>query len=530
MTNDPSADSTPNQPDVDPTTNAGGDPVADRRAKLEKLRDQFKVDPFGQRTTELVSLAQARAAYDTAADEAHKAASAAKDTEATDRRPVVRVAGRVVLHRDIGKLIFMILRDDTGDLQVALSKKSVDETSFGLAKLADLGDVVITKGPLGTTKTGELTIWSAGEETFSIATKSLAPPPNKHQGLTDAELRYRKRYVDLYANPPVMNTFVTRSRIIKRVRDFLDTPPAQLGQGFLEVETPMMQPIAGGAAARPFITHHNALDIKLFLRIAPELYLKRLLVGGMPRVFEINRNFRNEGLSYRHNPEFTMLELYQAYGDYNTMMEISETLINTLATEICGNDTLAFGETQVSYKLPFKRLKYHEAFEQTNGFASSDHDKLVSKAKELHIESNGKAHDVLLSEVWEETVEPALDPAQPTFIIDYPASLCPLTKRKSDTPEIAERFELYVAGMELANAYTELNDPDIQEANFKQQLAGQKDEDSMAKMDMDFIEALRVGMPPAGGLGIGIDRLVMLLTNSKSIRDVILFPLMRPQD
>lgn len=525
MSNPPSNEPAPTQP-------TGGDPIADRRAKLAKLREQFKIDPYGHRITGLISLAQAREAYDAAADEAHKAATAAKDPNPVDNRTQARVAGRVVLHRDIGKLIFMTLRDDTGDLQIALSKKSVSEHAFNLGKLADLGDVVVATGKLATTKTGELTLWAEGdsETAFIIATKSLAPPPEKYHGLTDPELRYRKRYVDLYANPEVMDTFIKRSRIIKRVRDFLCTPPDHIGPGFLEVETPMMQPIAGGAAARPFITHHNALDIQLFLRIAPELYLKRLLVGGMPRVFEINRNFRNEGLSYRHNPEFTMLELYQAYGDYNTMMEIAETLINTIATEICGNTTLPFGEHQVNYALPFKRVKYHEIFEQVNGFASSDHDKLVARAQQLHINPVGKDHDVLLSEVWEHTVEPALDPTQPTFIIDYPASICPLTKAKADQPAIAERFELYIAGMEVANAYTELNDPDVQEANFKQQLAGQKEEDSMAKMDMDFVEALRVGMPPAGGLGIGIDRLVMLMTNSRSIRDVILFPLMRPQD
>ena len=533
-----------------------GDPVADRRIKLARLRDEFKVDPFGHRVAGLISLADARARFDKAADDAQKAAP---NDPAADKRPVVRVAGRVVLHRTFGKLTFLTLRDETGELQIGVSKKAVDEQSFKLSELADLGDIVVAAGRLGTTKTGEVTVWAQGFPSpyasgnsvftqflhalsanpddvpaFQIATKSLAAPPGKWEGLQDPELRYRKRYVDLYANPEVMKTFLTRSRILKRVRDFLTSPPEAIGAGFIEVETPMMQSIAGGAAARPFTTHHNALDIELFLRIAPELYLKRLLVGGMPRVFEINRNFRNEGLSVRHNPEFTMLELYQAFGDYNTMMQIAETLINTLATEICGSDKLPFGDKTIDYSLPFTRVKYHEAFEKVNGFPSSDYEKLVAKARELHknpIGENGvpKDHDVLLSEVWEETVEPSLDPTRPTFVIDYPAAICPLTKIKADQPRIAERFELYVAGMELANAYTELNDPDVQDANFRKQLAGQKAEDSMATMDHDFVEALRVGMPPAGGLGVGIDRLVMLLTNSRSIRDVILFPLMRPQ-
>ncbi|MCE9589896.1 MAG: lysine--tRNA ligase [Planctomycetes bacterium] len=510
-----------------------GDPIADRRKKLHRLTEEFGIDPFGQRIDGLVTLADARGLFDANADAATKAPGFAA---AADQRPLVRVAGRIVLHRDIGKLVFLTLRDHTGDIQVGVSAKAVDEKSIKLAKIADLGDIAVAYGRLGTTKTGEITVWAEtakgaepGVPAFTIATKSLAPPPEKWHGLQDPELRYRKRYVDLYVNPDVMATFVKRSRIVKRIRDFLTTPPADLGAGFIEVETPMMQPVAGGAAARPFTTHHNALDIGLFLRIAPELYLKRLLVGGIPRVFEINRNFRNEGLSQRHNPEFTMLELYQAFGDYHAMMAITERLIHAVAMEVVGAATLPFGDLTIDYTLPFPRVKYHEVFEAVNGFASSDHDRLLALARSLHIENAAaKDHDVLLSEVWEHTVEPKLDPSRPTFVIDYPAAICPLTKRKADNPAVAERFELYVAGMELANAYTELNDPDTQLANFQQQLAGQKEEESMAKMDMDFVDALRVGMPPAGGLGVGIDRLVMLMTNSRSIRDVILFPLMRP--
>ncbi|MEQ9459790.1 MAG: lysine--tRNA ligase [Phycisphaeraceae bacterium] len=501
--------------------------LADRRKKLTRLRDEFAIDPYGQRVDGLVSLDTARHRYDPSADEAHKA------NADDDRRPMARVAGRVIQHRVMGNLIFMLLRDESGDLQIAVSKKAVGPETFRMAKAVDLADLVMAEGPLAKTKTEEITLWStrhdgAAEGGFAVTTKSLALPPNKFQGLTDAELRYRKRYVDLYDNPEVMGVFRQRSRIIAKVRTFLTDPPAHIGDGYLEVETPMMQPIPGGAAARPFITHHNALDLELFLRIAPELYLKRLLVGGMRRVFEINRNFRNEGLSPRHNPEFTMLELYQAYGDYQSMMALTETLINTIAKETIGSKVLAFNEQQIDYALPFRRATYHELFEEHNGFPAGDMALLKNKAQELDIETDGKDADLLLSEVWEETVEQHL--IQPTFVIDYPASLCPLTKQKSGKPEIAERFELYIAGMEIANAYTELNDPDVQEANFRQQIDGiDHEESTFRNVDEDFLEALRVGMPPAGGLGVGIDRLVMLMTNQRSIRDVILFPLMRPQ-
>jgi len=511
------ADSTSQSPQP-----SASDLVADRRRKLERMRDEFAIDPYGSRVDSLCSLSDARNQYDETADQENK------ENSDVDNRPVVKIAGRIVLHRDIGKLVFMTLRDASGDLQVAANKRQLGEQAFKLAKLVDIGDIVVAQGPIAKTKTGEITVWASGDEGFAVACKSLAPPPSEYYGLNDPEQRYRKRYVDLYANPEVAQTFQTRSRIIKGVRDFLTEPPAEIGPGFLEVETPMMQPIAGGAAARPFTTHHNALDIDLFMRIAPELYLKRLLVGGLPRVFEINRNFRNEGIDRSHNPEFTMMELYQAFGDYNAMMVLTETLINTLAQEIGGNETLPFGDHEVNYALPFRRAPYHELFEEHNGFPASDHDKLVEKAKSLDIDSAGKDHDVLLNEVWEETVESHL--IQPTFVIDYPASLCPLTKQKVGKPEIAERFELFITGMELANAYTELNDPDVQKANFEQQIDGLDDEESTFRaMDHDFIESLMVGMPPAGGLGIGIDRLVMLLTNSRSIRDVILFPLMRPQ-
>jgi len=504
------------------------DQAADRRKKLDRLRDEFKIDPYGQRVDGLISLAAARDAYDEQADAAHQA------NKDDDRRPVVAVAGRVVLHRDIGKLVFMTVRDSSGDIQIAANKRALNDSAFNLAKIVDLGDVVVAVGPLAKTKTGEITVWATsptdrkGVDGFAIATKSLAPAPGKWEGLQDPELRYRKRYVDLYANPQVMRTMQTRSRILKATRDFF------FERDFLEVETPMMQPIPGGAAARPFTTHHNALDIDLYMRIAPELYLKRLLVGGMPRVFEINRNFRNEGIDRSHNPEFTMLELYEAFGDLYSVLDHTEQLFQHIAKLVKqgGDDlVLPFDEHVIDYG-NFRRAKYLDLFEEHNGFAASDHAKLVAKAKALHIQVvvNGveKAHDLIVNDVWEEAVETHL--IQPTFVIDYPASLCPLTKRKPSEPEIAERFELFIAGMELANAYTELNDPDVQQANFEQQITGEDDEAATFRnVDHDFLEALRVGMPPAGGLGIGIDRLVMLMTNNRSIRDVILFPLMRPQ-
>ncbi len=516
------------------------DQEAERRETLRLLREEVGVDPYGERVDGLVPLAHAAALYDPEADRRVRETS-----DAGDGRPHVRVAGRVVLHRDIGKLVFATLRDVTGDLQVAVSKKEVDSTAFRLAKLTDLGDIVMVDGRVGKTKTGETTVWATGEGGCRIVTKSLAPPPEKRKGLQDPELRYRRRYVDLYANPSVMRTFLLRSRLLKAIRDFLTEPPDDLAPGYIEVETPMMQPVAGGAAARPFVTHHNALDLDLFLRIAPELYLKRLLVGGLPRVFEINRNFRNEGVSPRHNPEFTMLELYQAFGDYRSMMDLTERLVQRMASIAAseregdgsgseeetapddGAPRLPYGDRWIDFSLPFRRATYHELFEEHNGFPATDRRKVTSKARELGVEAEGKDTDVLLQDIWEETVEPNL--IRPTFVMDYPATLSPLTRPKRDTPDLAERFELYIGGLELANAYTELNDPDVQEANFRRQIDGLGEEEATFRtMDMDFIEALKVGMPPAGGLGVGVDRLIMLLTNSRSIRDVILFPLLRP--
>lgn len=425
-----------------------------------------------------------------------------------------RAAGRIVLLRDIGKLIFITLRDSSGKIQLGLSKKMLADQWDSL-KLLELGDIIGATGQLGRTRTGEITIWA---EDVKMLSKALLQPPEKFHGLSDIDLRYRQRYVDLWANPEVMTRFTKRSDILASLRSFLQ------GKGFSEVETPMMQAIAGGAAARPFITHHNTLDIDLYLRIAPELFLKRLLVGGMERVFEVNRNFRNEGLSTRHNPEFTMLELYQAYADYNIMMELTEELVSELIAKHCEGAELEFGDMKINFARPWRRAKYADLLKEHAGCDIDDIAAVRAKAKELKINEAGMDDEVVINEVFEETVEENL--VDPTFVIDYPAKLCPLTKRSKSSPEYAERFELFVGKMELANAYTELNDPAVQEENFRRQLKGE--EETMATMDDDFINALKYGMPPAGGLGIGIDRLVMLLTGATSIRDVILFPLLKP--
>lgn len=514
-------------PQDDAPQRSARDLLADRRTRLDRLRDEHQVDPFGGRVDGLTGLADAKARYDEAADTAHK------ENPEEDGRPVVKVAGRVMQHRVMGNLIFMLLRDESGDLQLAASKKLIGPATFKVAKLAELSDIVTAEGPLAKTKTGEITVWATAkpqdadggedesEPAFAVAAKSLALPPNKFQGLQDAEQRYRKRYVDMYANPEVIKTFQQRSKIVGEIRRFMD------GRSFLEVETPMLQPIAGGAAARPFSTHHNALDIPLFLRIAPELYLKRLMVGGLPRVYEINRNFRNEGVDRSHNPEFTSMEVYQAFGDYLTMMELTESLIRHLATTIKADGIIEWDGTQIDYSKPFARVKYAELFERANGFEMTDIERVREKARGIGINEKGKDDWLVVNEVFEATAEGGL--VQPTFVMDYPSVISPLTRPRKDNPDLCERWDLFIGEMEIGPAYTELNDPDIQEAKFKEQLAGADDEESTFRsMDEDFLEALRVGMPPAGGLGLGIDRIVMLLTGQRSIRDVILFPLMRP--
>jgi len=368
---------------------------------------------------------------------------------------------------------------------------------------------------LGRTKTGEITIWA---DELVLLSKCLLPPPEKFHGLADVDQRYRQRYVDLWANPEVMERFKKRSAIVGTIRDYLKS------RDFLEVETPMMQAIAGGAAAKPFITHHNSLDMDLFLRISPELFLKRLLVGGMERVFEVNRNFRNEGLSRQHNPEFTMLEVYQAYADYNVMMDLTEEVISLCIEQHCEGAQLQFAEFTIDFTRPWRRARYADLLKEYAGCDIDDIEAVRAKARELELDEADMDDAIVVNEVFETTVEHNL--VAPTFVIDYPAALCPLARRKADDPKYSARFELFVARMELANAYTELNDPAEQYENFLTQLRGQ--DESLTNMDSDYVTALKYGMPPAGGLGIGIDRLVMVLTGAASIRDVVLFPLLRP--
>lgn len=506
--------------------------VAARRTKLDTLRKDMALEPFGRRQDGLVALTAARAQFNEQAHVAYETAAQARKTDPSatvhDARARVRVAGRVVQHRDLGKLVFFWLRDSSGDLQVTVSKANVSEAEFALAKMLDYGDLAVAEGAIGRTNKGEVCVWASHLE---LASKSLAAPPGKWHGLEDAELRYRQRYVDMYTNPETVRVFEQRSRIISMVRRFMEA------RGFLEVETPMMQPIAGGAAARPFVTHHNALDMDLFLRVAPEIYLKKLMVGGMRKVFEINRNFRNEGVDRKHNPEFTAMEAYEAFGDYMTMLEMVESLLHSTASAVAGvpeggdGPVLPFGDLQIDYRKPFQRVRYEDLFQRAFGFDMRDEAKVRATARSMNMAKvDALDHWLVVNELFERKAEALLDPQKPTFVLDYPSAISPLTRPSRERPEIAERWDLFAAGMELGPAYTELNDPDIQLAKFTEQLKGADDEETTFRtLDMDFVNSLRVGMPPAGGMGLGIDRLIMLLTNSQSIRDVILFPLMRPE-
>src|SRR3954447_10762335 len=488
--------------------------------RLEKLKriEALGHDPWGQRFDGHRAIADVRALTVPRPEPTTGATSNVPG-------PTVRVAGRIMLRRKQGKVYFLEIRDWTERMQVFIGMNQVGEAGWALAGELDLGDLIGVDGTLGYTRTGELTVFATA---LTFLAKSLSSPPEKWHGLTDVEQRYRNRSVDLFSNPESLRTFLGRSKVVAAFRTVM------AARGFVEVETPTMQPIAGGAAARPFVTHHNTLDLTLYLRIAPELYLKRLLVGGMERIFEIGRVYRNEGISPRHNPEFTMMEAYQAYGDYHSMMDLTEALIVGAIDAIDGVYRRPYtlpgaqgGEVTIDFTPPWPRRTYAELFRQHAGVEMTDRAGVGAKAESLGIATAGKDPDVVVSEVFEEVVEDRLE--GPIFVVDYPAAICPLTRRKASNPAVAERFELFVHGMELANAYTELNDPLLQEALFKKQLAGQKEEDSMAKMDDDFIRALKHAMPPAGGLGIGIDRLCMLLMDQASIRDVILFPLLLPQ-
>ncbi len=456
--------------------------------------------------------------------------------------PRVKIAGRILLIREFGKTAFLVLSEGTARIQIYCRKDTLSDREWQLYKNLDAGDWIAAEGAVFRTKTNELSVKA---EHIHFLVKALRPLPSKWHGLTDVEQRYRQRYVDLIVNDDVKTTFETRAKIVRAIRNWFDT------HGFIEVETPMMQPIAGGAAARPFITHHNALDIDLFLRIAPELYLKRLIVGGLQRVYEINRNFRNEGISVRHNPEFTMLEFYQAYADYEDLIVETEDLIGGLVREVKGSETLTYRGSEISFERPFARFTMKEAIAHFSGgkiepAALDDRAKLVAlvmkygehrpvkadgtegpegtPVQKIDTMNDGK----LIAELFESVAEEHL--MQPTFITDFPVEVSPLSKQRRDDPRYVERFELYIAGMEVANAFSELNDPDEQARRFQQQLAEREHGDEEAHQpDEDYVTALEYGMPPTGGEGVGIDRLTMILTDSPSIRDVILFPLMRPK-
>ena len=438
-----------------------------------------------------------------------------------------RTAGRVLGIRSFGKANFLVVSDGKARIQVYVRQDSVPETDFTVFGLLDFGDWVGVEGRLFRTRTGELTIWASS---LTFLAKCLLPLPEKWHGLQDVETRYRQRYLDLAVSPESRRVFEVRSRVVAAMRDFL------IGRGFLEVETPMMQPIAGGALARPFVTHHNALDMTLYMRIAPELYLKRLTVGGIDRVFEINRNFRNEGISTQHNPEFTMLEFYWAYADYTDLMTLTETLLQEVARKATGGDEVDFGPHRISLRPPFRRLSLRaavrEAAETRLGRAVDpaalyDRESAAALAASLDVPvTRAMGAGKITAEIFEALCEDDL--VQPTFVHDFPTEVSPLSKQKPDDPETVERFELYIGGFEVANAFSELNDPVEQRRRFDEQLRSRAGGDDEAHvMDEDYIRALEFGMPPAGGEGLGVDRLVMLLTNSPSIRDVILFPLMR---
>ncbi|MGE3724452.1 MAG: lysine--tRNA ligase [Candidatus Sericytochromatia bacterium] len=480
-----------------------------RRHKLDQLREAG-ISPYPYHFDRTHTFAQIREAY------AEKLANGEKSEE------VVTIAGRITGWRGKGKLTFLDLRDGGERLQGMIMLNKIGEEAYQQLKMLDIGDMVGLKGLVARTNTGELSVQA---EELTLLAKSLRPLPEKYHGLTDVDLRYRQRYLDLIVNPEVRETFVARSRALSLIRQFLTV------REFLEVETPMLHPIPGGAAARPFKTHHNALDMELFLRIAPELYLKRLIVGGFDRVFELNRNFRNEGMSTRHNPEFTMLELYQAYADYQDMMNLTEELICHLVQEIHGSLKITYQETEVDFARPWARMTMVEAICQfleltPADFVSRDTAAAAAAKYNIAIEPSfglGK----IINEIFE-SVDSRL--IQPTFIIDYPKEISPLAKEHRSNPELTERFELFITGREMANAFSELNDPIDQRARFEKQLEAKDSGDEEAHaMDHEYILALEHGMPPTGGLGIGIDRLIMLLTDSASIRDVLLFPHMRPQ-
>lgn len=485
--------------------------LALRRAKLEDLRSKGNAFPNDFRR-------------DALAEDLHASYDSFEQDKLESKNIEVSVAGRVMLQRVMGKASFITIQDLTGQIQAYIKADNLGEETYKEFKKWDLGDVVGLKGKLFKTKTNELTVEA---NSIFLLTKSLKPLPEKHAGLVDTEQRYRKRYLDLLTNPESLEVFKTRSKILSEIRNIF------IEEGYLEVETPMMHPIPGGATARPFQTHHNALDMDLYLRVAPELYLKRLVVGGLEKVFEINRNFRNEGLSTKHNPEFTMLEFYTAYADYEDQMNFMETLIRKLAEKVLGKTVIEQNKKKYDLSKSFQKLTLIDSIVKYIGAKKDqleDRKELEKIAKKLEVENIKDSSDGKLQlEIFEKGVEGELD--KPTFIIGYPKDVSPLSRTQDDNPGYVDRFELFIGGKEIANGFSELNDPDEQAERFKQQVQ-QKDSGDQEAMgyDEDYVEALEYGLPPCAGVGVGIDRLVMLFTGTTSIRDVLLFPQLKPKD
>ena len=480
--------------------------IANRRAKLDALREMGQ-DPYPRRFRVERSVSEARSLY-----EGLSAEELEKDP------PVVRLGGRLRAVRGHGKVSFADLSDGAGQIQLYVKKNDLDESSWLVFKQLDLGDFLGVEGPVFRTRAGEL---SVAVKELTVLSKALRPLPEKYHGLADREARARQRYLDLLSNPESREVFEIRSKAISSIRRRLEAA------GFIEVETPMMQPIPGGATARPFVTHHNTLDLDLYLRIAPELFLKRLIVGGFERVFELNRNFRNEGISTRHNPEFTMLEFYWAYADYELLMDFTEELISGVVEEVTGGLEVEWGGHTIDFSRPWRRLKMRDAILEYSDLAPDDlvdRERMEKAARDLDVQRIDERSDGnLLAELYEMTAEPLM--INPTFIMDFPRQISPFAKSCPDDPETVERFELFIGGMELANAFTELNDPDEQRRRLEFQAAEQG-----GTVDEDFLLAMEHGLPPTGGEGIGIDRLIMLITNQSSIRDAILFPQLRPRE
>ena len=478
----------------------------ERLAKIPRLQE-LGVDPYGAKYAIDSDLLAARKRVDDANLEA------GQTTDMT-----ARVAGRVVALRKFGKATFAALQDRSGQMQAYLRRDEVGADVYKQVKLLDIGDHLGVEGTLGKTKTGEPTVFVTALQYLG---KALRPLPEKWHGLADTETRFRQRYLDLIANAEVRERFVKRSQLIASMRRQLQD------RGFIEVETPSMQDIPGGAAAKPFVTHHNTLDVDLYMRISPELYLKRLLVGGLDRVFEIGRNFRNEGLSPRHNPEFTMMELYQAYADLDDMMQITESLISSLGEEVCGRTQGVMEDRPVNLAAPWPRLEYMDLLVEKTGVDPDSEAALVDAARKAGVDVDGLGKWELVDELFSQTVEPGLWDA--CFVCGQPKEMAPLCKARLDAPELSERFEAFAAGMEIANAYTELNDPVEQRTRFEEQAGGATAAETGGRLDEDFLTAMEHGMPPAGGLGIGIDRVAMILLGAPSIREVILFPQLRPR-